>query len=111
MVLASSMVWNPLPADSFSKYKAKVIPNKVCIKCTDFTQLNTVYFESFDSSSAEILQVMIKYEILQVMISAEDESNDSKYTVFNCVKSHYAHFIRNYFSLIFNGMAFEKIWR
>ena len=32
-------------------------------------------------------------------ISAEDESNDSKYTVFNCVKSHYAHFIRNYFSL------------
>ena len=34
-------------------------------------------------------------------ISAEDESNDSKYTAFNCVKSNYAHFIRNYFSLIF----------
>ena len=34
-------------------------------------------------------------------ISAEDESNDSKYTVFNYVKSHYAHFIQNYFSLIF----------
>ena len=24
-------IYNPLPADSFSKYKTKVIPNKVCI--------------------------------------------------------------------------------
>ena len=28
------------------------------------------------------------------------ESIDSKHTVFNCVKSNYAHFIRNYFSLV-----------
>ena len=25
------VIQNPLPADSFSKYKTKVIPNKVCI--------------------------------------------------------------------------------
>ena len=49
----------------------------------------------------------IKYCIFQVnrlinkstcKISAEDESIDSKYTVFNCVKSHYAHFVWNYFN-------------
>ena len=51
---------NPLPADSFSKYKTKVLPNKVCI--SDFTVYTinyTVYFESFDPFSAEILQVIM----------------------------------------------------
>ena len=76
--LINNTVLNPLPADSFSKYKTKVIPNKVCI----------------------IRLYTIKYCIYTCKISAEDESNDSKYTVFNCVKSNYAHFIRNYFSLI-----------
>ena len=47
-----TLIQNPLQADSFSKYKTTVIPNK-------------------------------------------------QYTVFNCVKSNYAHFIRNYFSLIY----------
>ena len=58
--------------------KIKVIPNKVCVM--NFTQLNTVYFETIKSSS-------------------EDESIDSKYTVFNCVESH-VHFVRNYFNFI-----------
>ncbi len=34
-------------------------------------------------------------------ISAEDESIDSKYTDLNCVKSQYAHFIRNIINSIF----------
>ena len=85
---------NPLPADSFSKYKTKVIPNKVCIirlytiKYCIFRVIWLIFSRNFTS-------------IYTCKISAEDESNDSKYTVFNCVKSNYAHFIRNYFSLIY----------
>ena len=30
-IYTSHVYLNPLPADSFSKYKTKVIPNKVCI--------------------------------------------------------------------------------
>ena len=29
--MSRDLYLNPLPADSFSKYKTKVIPNKVCI--------------------------------------------------------------------------------
>ena len=91
---------NPLPADSFSKYKTKVIPNKVCIiklytiKYCIFRVNRLIFSRNFTS---------IKYTIIQdtCKISAEDESIDSKYTVFNCVKFNYAHFIRNYFSLIY----------
>ena len=85
---------NPLPADSFSKYKTKVIPIKVCIMRL-YTIINTVYFESIDSSSAAIYKISCIY----LENSSEDESIDSKYTVFNCVKSHHAHFIRNYSNL------------
>ena len=38
---------------------------------------------------------------------SEDESSGSKYTVFNCVKSNYAHFIRNYFSLRYSWVSLE----
>ena len=38
----------------------------------------------------------------------KDESNDSKYTVFNCGKSNYAHFIQTYFSLIFAEIKYPS---
>ena len=51
-------------------------------------------------SSKEISSEIKVTVSITCKISAEDESNDSKYTVFNCVKSNYAHFIQNYFSLM-----------
>ena len=45
------------------------------------TQINTVYFESIDSSSAAIYKITCKMSEIAL--------------IFNCVKSHYAHFVRN----------------
>ena len=83
-----------IPLRYLGKYKTKVIPNKVCIirlytiKYCIFRVNRLIFSRNFTSK-------------FSCKISAEDESIDSKYTVFNCVKSNYAHFIRNYFSLIF----------
>ena len=45
------------------------------------------------------LTVSAYYAIANAKVSAEDESNDLKYTVFNYVKSYYAHFIRLIFAV------------
>ena len=55
-----------LPGDNFSIYKIKAIPN--------------------------IVFIVKLYTIERCNIAAEDESIDSTYTVFNCVKFHYCKF-------------------
>ena len=79
-----------LPADSFSKYKTKVILNKVCImrlyiiKYCIFRVIWLIFRRNFTS-----------YVIDSFLLKMSEMTRN----ILNCVKSHYAHFIRNYFSL------------
>ena len=70
----------------FFRRKANILKSRVCLRGVEMLWVVPLPADSFSKTK---------------MISAEDESIDSKYTVFNCVKSNYAHFIRNYLSLIF----------
>ena len=72
------------------------------LKCPLFKQKSSNDIKFIYSKIEIELDTLFYFHVMSYLISTEEESIDSKYTVLNCADSNFAHCIQNnFFNLVF----------